>query len=107
MAISWVPVTISVTVEVYGKNGLKRGPGILSAAFRRAPPRPVPDDTSTINSTGGGPFGTPVYQVSIRFMRHVHDPDPQFNLEIWAGRYYAEEYWVRHGQVFEARLQRY
>ena len=107
MAVSWVPYTISVTVSVYEKNGLKRGPGITSAAFRRAPPRPIPDDTSSFNVTGGGPLGTPVYQVRITFMRHVNDPDPPFNLEAWAGRHYPETYWVRNGQVFEAWLQRY
>jgi hypothetical protein len=58
-------------------------------------------------NTGGGPFGTPVYQVSITFMRHVNDPDPRFNLEVWAGRHYPETYWVRNGHVFEAWLQRY
>jgi hypothetical protein len=40
-------------------------------------------------------------------MRHVNDPDPRFNLEVWAGRHYPETYWVRNGHVFEAWLQRY
>jgi hypothetical protein len=107
MAVSWVPYTLSVTVSVYEKNGLKRGPGILNAVFRRAPPRFIPDDTASFNVTGGGPLGTPVYQVHITFMRRADDPAPQFNLEVYAGSHYPETYWVRDGQVFEARLQRY
>jgi hypothetical protein len=105
VSVSWVPHTISVTVSVYERNGLKRGPGILSAAFRTAPPRWVPDE-SRFNVTGGGPLGTPLYQVQITFMRRVDDPDPRFNLEVWAGKHYPADYWVRNGQVFEARLDR-
>lgn len=107
MAVTWVPNTLTVTVSVYERNGLKRGPGIGSAAFRTAPPRWVPD-SNRFSWTGGGPLGAPpIYQVTIQHMRRVDDPDPLFNLEVWAGRHYPASYWVRNGQVFEARLQRY
>jgi hypothetical protein len=94
---------LSVTVSVYEKRGLKAGPGITNAVFRTAAPRWVPD-SNTFTVTGG--VGTPVYQLRIDTMRRIEEADPPFNLEISAGGFHPQSFWVRNGERFEVRLQR-
>ena len=92
----------SVSVLVYEKNGLKRGPGITSATFSKDEPY-----IGEINVTGGGPLGTPLYQVRVRAWRPPSLLHSRLPLRVGAGRHYPEVHWVRDGDSFEVRLQRY
>jgi hypothetical protein len=54
--------TFPVTISVYERRGLKQGPGILDARFRKLP------SGLPILTTGGGPLGEPTYQFEIDFL---------------------------------------
>lgn len=96
-----------ITVAVYEKNGLKRGPGLTSAYFR-----PYYTNQGWVNSvSGGGPLsgGSNVYVVNMTVWKtdalYAYE-NPSFRLRIGAGRYYEQVFYVRNGDNFEVRLDR-
>ena len=100
---TWVPS--SITVAVYEKNGLKRGPGLTDAYFN-----PFYSNMGQINSiSGGGPLGDPLYRVNMTVWRTDALPPgevPSFRLRIGASRHYEQDFFVRNGDNFEVRLDR-
>lgn len=99
-------LNFSVRVEVYQKNGLKRGPGLTDASF--APFAWSRPEERQIAVTGGGPLGGSVYQ--LRMQRWVSQVWPNttytFHLKVMATRHYGQNFYVRDGDNFEVRLDR-
>ena len=100
---TWVPS--SITVAVYEKNGLKRGPGLTDAYFK-----PFYSNMGWINSIrGGGPLGGSLYQVNMTVWRTdalLPGEVPSFQLRIGASKHYEQNFFVRNGDNFEVRLDR-
>jgi hypothetical protein len=100
-------VPSSITVAVFEKNGLKRGPALTDAFFR-----PYYSNMGMINSvSGGGPIagGSSVFTVNMTVWRSdALSPGevPSFRLLIGAGRHYEQDFYVRNGDNFEVRLDR-
>jgi hypothetical protein len=88
---------MTVTVWVYEKNGLKRGPDLTDADFTSYPPN---QPYETIEIRGGGPLADPVYQLKI------HTQWTIFNLLVKARGHVSDWFQVRDGDNFEARLPR-
>jgi hypothetical protein len=94
-----------LTVAVYEKNGLKRGPGLTDAYFK-----PFYSNVGSINRViGGGPLGDPLYRVDMTVWRSdalLPGEVPSFRLRIGAGGHYEQDFYVRNGDNFEVRLDR-
>lgn len=100
-------VPSSITVAVYEKNGLKRGPGLTDAYFT-----PFYSNVGSVDRViGGGPLGggSSLYQVDMTVWRSdalLPGEVPSFRLRIGAGRHYEQNFYVRNGDNFEVRLDR-
>jgi hypothetical protein len=107
-------VTISASILVFEKNGLKRGPGLSNAYFELFPD--VQDDPAMtfINWTGGAPLaGTSnLYQVRIQSYRRDYfapggpGAGAPCHLRVGASRHYSQNFYVYNGDSFEVRLDR-
>ena len=102
-----------VRFEVFEKNGLKRGPGLTSAAFSSSQTEPTP---SQFSWTGGGPIsGTGseswTYQVRIRAWRVwpaglTTKQMPYAYVRVSVGQHYPQDFSVYDGGNYEVRLDR-
>jgi hypothetical protein len=87
---------MAITVAVYEKRGLKRGPGITDAHFREWPFQP--DDE--LPFTGAGPLGEPVYLVESPWWRYGN----LWTLGVYAPRHQSWQFDVRDGETHEVWL---
>jgi hypothetical protein len=98
---------MAVTVEVYEKNGLKRGPGLTDVWFTAFPGWQPGEKINVVS--GGGPFGSPVYVLDIQsFAPSSLQPGDvhYFHLGVNASKHYPQNFFVRDGDRFEVRLDR-
>lgn len=109
-------VTISASILVFEKNGLKRGPGLSNAYFELWASGEFGDDyrTTFINWTGGAPLaGTSnLYQVTVQsYRRDYYAPGgpgagAPCHLRVGATRHSTDNFYVYNGDSFEVRLDR-
>ena len=92
---------MSLTISVYEKRGLKRGPAITDARFAAVSHSLVVYDIA-LKATGGGPLGGPTYT--------VQPPGGLANtpwlLRVSTPRHNAEEFTVRDGETHDVWLSR-
>ncbi len=106
-------VTISLSILVFERNGLKQGPGLSNAYFSLFPD--VQDDyrTTFFNWSGGAPLtGTSnLYQVRIQTYRSDYfttgpGAGAPIHIRVDASRHYGQNFFARNGDSFEVRLDR-
>jgi hypothetical protein len=99
---------MAVTVEVYEKNGLKRGPGLTDVWFTAFPGWQPGEKINVVS--GGGPFGSPIYVLDIEAFAPANSLLPgvthYFHLGVNASKHYSQNFFVLDGERFEVRLDR-
>jgi hypothetical protein len=92
---------MTITVSVYQKNGLCRGPGIGNATFRAFSRSLVIYDIP-LNATGGPPLSGRTHVYTVVGPRGL----TEWNLRVAAPSYNPWEFFVRDGETHEVWLDR-
>jgi hypothetical protein len=85
---------MTLTISVYEKHGLCRGPAILDAWFKQPP--------FFLAATGGGPLGGATYQVEPRFV----SPNQRIYLVVGSPRHHPHDFFVNDGETHDVWLFR-
>lgn len=90
---------MSLTISVYEKRGLKRGPAITDANFAAVSTMLVIYNIP-LRATGGGPLGGPTYQVETpRGLENA-----TWTLRVASPRHNAWDFSVRDGETHDVWL---